>query len=217
MRRFSDINLVRQELKGHMGLDQFIMLADKRYTAETGKKCDALECVNDHLYKKRCDLDEHPVDTDGTKDSTASFTVCPPKELWHCFGCGISGDRFEYISRKFHVDHMESIKITAEIQGFDLSPYYEDVSAEEQIMIGLFNENEQARNIAHQALLDSPKAMEYLKGRGMSEDVIRLFKLGYAPPLDNLITSSDIPLPLRYSIAFGLSNNAWCADRKSVV
>lgn len=183
MHRFTDINLVRQELKGHMDLDQFISLADKRYTTETGKKCDPLECVNDHLYKKRCDLDEHPVDPDGTRDSTASFTVCPPKELWHCFGCGASGDRFEYISRKFHVDHMDSIRITAEIQGFDLSPYYEDVSAEEQIKINLFMENDQARDIAHQALLNSPKAMDYLKGRGMSEEVIRLFKLGYAPPL----------------------------------
>ena len=133
MQRFSDINLVRQELKGHMELDQFISLADKRYMAETGKKCDPLERINDHLYKKRCDLDEHPVDPDGTRDSTASFTVCPPKELWHCFGCGSSGDRFEYISRKFHVDHMDSIRICAEIESFDLSPYYEDVSAEEQI------------------------------------------------------------------------------------
>ena len=185
MRKFSDINLVRQELKSHMELDQFIILADKRYTAETGNKCDTLERVNDHLYKKRCDLDEHPIDDDGTKDSTPSFTVCPPKELWHCFGCGISGDRFEYISRKFHVDHIESIKITAEIEGFDLSPYYEDVSAEEQMKINLFKENEQARDIAHQALLSSKKAMDYLKGRGMSEEVIELFKLGYAPPLEN--------------------------------
>ena len=183
MQRFSDINLVRQELKSHMDLDQFIMLADKRYMAETGKKCDPLERINDHLYKKRCDLDEHPVDPDGTRDSTASFTVCPPKELWHCFGCGTSGDRFEYISRKFHVDHMDSVRITAEIESFDLSPYYEDISAEEQIKISLFKENDQARDIAHQALLDSPKAMDYLKGRGMSEEVIRLFKLGYAPPL----------------------------------
>ena len=79
MRRFSDINLVRQELKSHMSLDQFISLADKRYTTETGKKCDPLEYVNDHLYKKRCDLDEHPIDADGTKDSTPSLRCVRPR------------------------------------------------------------------------------------------------------------------------------------------
>ena len=103
MQRFSDINLVRQELKGHMPLDHFISLADKRYTAETGKKCDPLECVNDHLYKKRCDLDEHPIDADGTRDSTPSFTVCPPKELWHCFGCGIWKSEKQIGVRKFFI------------------------------------------------------------------------------------------------------------------
>ena len=93
MRKFSDINLVRQELKSHMELDQFIILADKRYTAETGNKCDTLERVNDHLYKKRCDLDEHPIADDGTKDSTPSFTVCPPKELWQNLHQGLLQQR----------------------------------------------------------------------------------------------------------------------------
>ena len=73
--KYNDIDLVRQDIKSQMPLDQFIILADKRYTDETGIKCNPLEEVNDHLYKKCCDLDEHPLDDDGTRDSTASFTV----------------------------------------------------------------------------------------------------------------------------------------------
>src|SRR5699024_9681563 len=122
--RFNDIEVVRQDLKLRMPLDEFISLADARFTKETGIACNTIECVNDHLYKKCCDLDEHPTDVnDGTKDSTASFTICPQKELFYCFGCGATGDRFEYISKKFHVDHMESIIMTAEIEDVDLSPY----------------------------------------------------------------------------------------------
>lgn len=184
MRRFSDINVVRQTLKSGIGLDDFISQADRRYTQETGNKCDPLERVSDTLFKKRCDLDSHPIGGDGMRDSTASFTVCPQKELWHCFGCGTSGDRFEYISRKFNVDHMESIHIAAQIQGVDLNPYYEDVSQEEQIKINLFKENDMARDIAHSLLLANDKALQYLQGRGISLEMIELFKLGYAPPLN---------------------------------
>lgn len=185
-RRFEDISLVRNDLKCNMPLNQLISLADARYTAETGKPCSPIERVNDHLYKKKCDLDEHPVDEkDGTKDSTASFTICPPKELWHCFGCGAHGDRFEYISKKFHVDHIEAIQIVAELQGFDLSSYYVELTMEEQIRNNLFKDNDKAREIAHNALLNDERALSYMHGRGITDESIEMFKLGYAPPLDS--------------------------------
>lgn len=123
--RFNDLDILRQDIKQQMPLDQFISLADKRFTQETGIVCNPIEEVNDHLYKKCCDLDEHPIDPeDGSRDSTASFTINPQKELFYCFGCGATGDRFEYISKKFHVDHIESIEIAADIVGLDLSPYF---------------------------------------------------------------------------------------------
>lgn len=186
MRKFKDLNEVREAIKAHMPLDEIIELVDGKQT---------LERVHDSLYKKRCDMNEHPVDSDGTRDSTASFTVCPPKELWHCFGCGTSGDRFEYVSRKRNVDHIESIEIVAELQNFDLSPYYAEVTPEEMIINGLFNENSSAREIAHNLLLSNQKALDYLIGRGISMDSIKEFKIGYAPPMngDTVTIFNNIP------------------------
>lgn len=190
--RFNDIDIVRQDLKLRMPLDQFISLADARYTRETGIKCSHIEMVNDHLFKKCCDLDEHPIDpNDGTKDSTASFTICPPKELFYCFGCGASGDRFEYISKKFHVDHMESILISAEIEDMDLTPYLVELSTEEKIKIELYKQNDEARNLAHNSLYDSDKALDYLHSRGITDESIDMFMLGYAPPLSDGKTVFD--------------------------
>ena len=190
--RFNDIEVVRQDLKLRMPLDEFISLADARFTKETGIACNTIECVNDHLYKKCCDLDEHPIDVnDGTKDSTASFTICPQKELFYCFGCGATGDRFEYISKKFHVDHMESIIMTAEIEDVDLSTYLVELSTEERIKLELFRQNDEARNIAHNALYDNDKALDYLHGRGITDDSIEKFMLGYAPALNNGKTIFD--------------------------
>lgn len=183
--RFSDIDIVRQDIKLAMPLDQFIALADARFTRETGIKCNPIEMVNDHLYKKQCDLDEHPIDADGTKDSTASFTICPQKELFYCFGCGASGDRFEYISKRFHVDHMESINISAEIEDFDLKPYLTELTTEEKLILELYRQNDEARSIAHNALYESDKALDYLHSRGISDDSIDMFNLGYAPELSN--------------------------------
>ena len=60
MKKFSDLDQVRQALTEAMDLDEFIRLADKKYSAETGRPINPIEMVNDHLYKKQCDLDTHP-------------------------------------------------------------------------------------------------------------------------------------------------------------
>ena len=183
MKKFGDIDLVRQEIKGNMPLNQLISIVDSDISKSTGVPQNPIERISDNLYKKKCDLDSHPVDADGTKDSTPSFTICPPKELWHCFGCGASGDRFEYVGIKYNLTHIEAIEKCAELQGFDLSPYYVDLSAEEQIEINLFNENDKAREVAHQQLLCSQRALDYLHSRGITDESIELYQLGYAPAI----------------------------------
>ena len=191
MKKFSDLDQVRQALTEAMDLDEFIRLADKKYSAETGRSINPIEMVNDHLYKKQCDLDTHPADEDGTRDSTASFTICPPKEMWYCFGCGAGGDRFEYISVRFNVDHIEAINMTAEIEGVDLTPYYAELSPEDMIRENLFKENALARQLAHEALLKDETALTYLRGRGMTDESIELFQLGFAPPANGRISIFD--------------------------
>ena len=187
MRKFADIEVVRQTLKGAMDLSEFISLADKRFTTETGIHTNPIEMVNDHLYKKQCDLDTHPADDDGTRDSTASFTICPPKEMWYCFGCGAGGDRFEYISVRFNVEHIEAIRIAAEIIGIDLTPFYAELTPEDEIRENLFRENANARQLAHEALLNSEAALAYLRGRGVTDESIEQYQLGFAPPADGRI------------------------------
>lgn len=183
--RFRDIEQVRSDLKSSMPLHEFIELVDGA----------SLERVNDELYKKKCDLYTHPVDADGSRDSTASFTVCPQKELWYCFGCGSGGDRIQYIETKFNMDHIDAIYKVAEVQGFDLSQYYAEYSDEEKAINQLFDENSKARDIAHNCLLNTPRAIEYLTGRGISLESIKEFKLGYVPPMteNKVVIFDQIP------------------------
>lgn len=193
MRKFSDIDLVRNELKLAMSLEQLIKLADELYSKQSGKPANQIKKVNDRLYKKQCDMDSHPRDDDGSVDSTPSFTICPQKELWHCFGCGAHGDRFEYISLKFNLTHIESIYKVAELEGFDLTPYYAEVTEEEQIRINLFKENDEARDIAYNTLISNDKALDYLHSRGITDESIDLYQLGYAPPISEGDIFANIP------------------------
>lgn len=185
MRQFKDLEQVRNDIKAQMPLTELIELVD-------GKP---LEYVHDDLSKKHCDMDEHPHDADGTVDSTPSFTVCNSKELFYCFGCGASGDRFEYVARKFHIGHVQSIIKCAELQGFDLTPYWREQTPEEALRDGLFMENTKAMNIAHEQLLASDKAKEYLFSRGFTMDDIEEYMLGYAPPVTSEYVTlfNDIP------------------------
>lgn len=200
MKKFADINIVRQELKQFMPLDVLISLVDERYSKQYGTQIHKIEKVNDRLFKKRCDMHTHPVDSDGTVDSTASFTICPQKELWHCFGCEAHGDRFEYISQKFNLTHIESIEMCADIEGFDLSSYYVDLTIEEQAEINLFNENNTARDIAHNTLLTSNRALEYLHSRGITDESISLYNIGYAPLINNGTVSIFNNIPNKISL-----------------
>jgi DNA primase len=111
--------------------------------------------------------------------------------MWYCFGCGAGGDRFEYISVRFNVDHIEAINITAEIEGVDLTPYYAELSPEDMIRENLFKENALARQLAHEALLKDETALTYLRGRGMTDESIELFQLGFAPPANGRISIFD--------------------------
>lgn len=188
MRKFADIDTVRQTIKDAMPLNEFIQLADTKYAIQASIQYTYIEMVHENLYKKRCDLNEHPMDDDGTRDSTASFTITPNKELWYCFGCGAGGDRFEYISKKFNVDHVEAITISAEIVGLDLSPFYAEITDAELIIDGLFKENSQARDIAHAALLSNAFALDYVRGRGITDESIEAYQIGYAPAIDGGIT-----------------------------
>lgn len=183
--KYNDLDQVRSDIKFAMPLNQFIQLADAKFTKETGIKCSPIEMVNEGLYKKNCDLDEHKIDKDGTRDSTASFTICPQKELFYCFGCGAGGDRFAYLSKRFNIDHLESVEMAAEIEGVDLSPYMVELTPEDRMRNELFNQNSYARDIAHESLLNNKKALDYLHGRGITDESIELFMLGYAPSLIN--------------------------------
>ncbi len=116
---------------------------------------------------------------------TPSFVVFPSTGTWRCFGqCNEGGDIFSFVMKKQNWDFQETLKYLAERAGVQLKPPTpEELVAEEehgQLRAIL----EEAASYYHYQLRNTPegqKALAYLKGRGLSDEIIETFGLGYAP------------------------------------
>jgi DNA primase len=116
---------------------------------------------------------------------TPSFVVFPATGTWRCFGqCNEGGDIFSFMMKKQNWDFQETLKYLADRAGVQLKPPTpEELVAEEehgQLRAIL----EEAASYYHYQLRNTPegqKALTYLKSRGLSDEIIETFGLGYAP------------------------------------
>jgi DNA primase len=119
-------------------------------------------------------------------EKTPSFSVHAGRQFFHCFGCGQSGDVFSFIQKVENVSFPEAVKTVAIKCGIPL-PKREFSSAEEAAesrQRGKLIELHEAAAAWFEAQLRSPEgatAREYLTGRGMNDDGIAKFRIGYAP------------------------------------
>ncbi|MBF6590711.1 MAG: DNA primase [Ktedonobacterales bacterium] len=128
-------------------------------------------------------------------ERTPSFYVMPDRGSWHCFGCGEGGDIFTFVQKQQGLDFREALALLAERAGialesgaaFGAGPQAE--SAETLARKRLRELNEAAAIWYHHQLLQAPEARYargYLDSRGVSNDSLALWRLGYAPDGDRL-------------------------------
>lgn len=119
-------------------------------------------------------------------ERTPSFSVEPQEKLYHCFGCGVGGDVIKFVEEKDGLNFAEAVELLADRYGVELEREQEDPRAEAR--------RQQRRRL--EVLLDraaafygnylweskeAGKARDYLAGRGLGEEVLRGFGVGYAP------------------------------------
>ncbi|MGA8090719.1 MAG: DNA primase [Terracidiphilus sp.] len=120
------------------------------------------------------------------KEKSPSFSVHAVRQFYHCFGCGVSGDVFSFVGKIENVGFPEAVRIVAQKSGIPL-PKREFSSPEEaagaRMRAKLLDLHEVATTW-FQEQLGGPEgalAREYLAGRGMTPERIKLFRIGYAP------------------------------------
>ncbi len=120
-------------------------------------------------------------------EKSPSFTVSPTKQFFHCFGCGKNGNAIGFLMDHAGMTFIEAVKDLAQQTGMpvpedDLSPQDRAQAAEQkQKQTTLCDLLEKAGESYRQHLKTTPKAVAYLKGRGLSGQIAKRFGLGYSP------------------------------------
>ena len=115
-------------------------------------------------------------------EKTPSFTVSEPKQFYYCFGCHAKGNAIGFLMDYEHLSYIEAIESLAADQHLDIpreqgshtnqnqedkQPYYDIL--------------EKASDLFQTQLKNSERAVDYLKQRGLTGEIAKKFKLGYAP------------------------------------
>lgn len=138
-------------------------------------------------------------------EKTPSFSVSEDKGFYHCFGCGKHGDIISFIMESEHIDFMAAITELAEMAGIPLPEIKqkskEQVEAEETY-ISITND---AAKIYAEKLYspDGAHALEYIRGRGFTDEMIKKYGIGYAPK-NNIISNKFVNTKQDKLIATGL-------------
>ena len=120
------------------------------------------------------------------EERTPSFSVNAEHKLYHCFGCGESGDAIKFVQETEALSFKEAVEQLADRYGVELKREQEDPEAEQRRMRRerLLRLVERTTAFYERMLWESDEARharDYLSGRGLSDDVLRTFRVGYAP------------------------------------
>lgn len=113
------------------------------------------------------------------QEKTPSFSVNEKKQFYYCFGCGKAGNVVGFLMDYEHKSFPETIESLAEFTGLPLP----EEAKRHQPAVGddAYEVLEDVSEFYEQALKNCPKAIDYLKARGLSGKVAKFYRIGYAP------------------------------------
>jgi len=159
-----------------------------RYTAESKERvreaADFLELVSAHTDLRRSGPNRYMGLCPFHEERTPSFSVDPDRKLYHCFGCGASGDIFGFVEATQQVDFKGALEYLAQRYGVELEVEGGDRSFEERRRARLYSLLERAASFyeRHLAAASGELARAYLAGRGIGAETVKAFRIGWAPP-----------------------------------
>lgn len=123
-------------------------------------------------------------------EKTPSFVISPDKQIAYCFGCHKGGDIFTFVQEMEHVDFKEALTILADRAGISLDFQGQGGSKKSKDEKDrLYQAMTEASNFFVQSLRDAGGAnvREYLHERGLTDDIIATYQLGFAPDTRNAL------------------------------
>lgn len=150
------------------------------------------------------------------QEKTPSFMVSPERGIFHCFGCGVGGDQFKFLMEKEGIEFKEALEILAQKAGVTLKKSSKETDAKQE----LFEINLKAQQFYQYLLTKHPlgkNALDYLKKRGLTDQTIEQFGLGYAPQnwevLTRFLKKRGFSISDMISSGLCVSSKSGCYDR----
>ncbi len=111
------------------------------------------------------------------KEKTPSFFVSPSRQIWHCFGCNAGGDIFTFVMRIENIEFKETLEMLAKKAGVRLRHESPQARSHKQRLIDI---NKQAVVFFENNLWQNKEVIDYLHQRGLKDETIKEFHLGWA-------------------------------------
>lgn len=113
-------------------------------------------------------------------EKTPSFTVSPSKQFYHCFGCQAHGNAIGFLMEYAGLGYVDAVRELAESAGMKMPEMQRDARTLPEGP-DLYEFMERASKYYREQLKTAPRAIEYLKGRGLSGQIAARYGIGYAP------------------------------------
>ena len=149
-------------------------------------RCNVVDVVGRHVTLKKAGINYKGL-CPFHGEKTPSFIVSPTRQTYHCFGCGAHGDAIRFLTEQAGLGFVEAVKELAGEVGLQVPE--DDRSAADRAKadtertqrLRLGEALEKAMAHYREQLKRSPKAIDYLKARGLTGEIAARFRLGYAP------------------------------------
>src|SRR5947208_4980935 len=157
---------------------------DFAYTVK--QQADIVRIVGDYVKLKKAGAQNYSGLCPFHSEKTPSFSVHATRQFYHCFGCGLSGDVFSFVQKIENVTFPEAVRTVAQKLGIALpkASYSSPAEAKEAKLRGVLLDVHERASAFFQEYLkraEGAHAREYLAGRGLNEETIVRFRIGYAP------------------------------------
>ena len=122
-------------------------------------------------------------------EKSPSFSVSPEKQIFHCFGCGVGGNVFTFLTKIEGINFVEAVQLLAERANIQLPTLENNVdSAKEALKAKVYKVNEFTAKYYHENLYrpESKMAQEYIKKRKLSNETLKAFQIGFSGKFDEL-------------------------------
>lgn len=157
-------------------------LIPQSFIADLLNRIDIVDVVGQHVKLKKAGANYQGL-CPFHQEKSPSFSVSPNKQFYHCFGCGAHGSAISFLMEYAGLGYVDTIEELARSAGLTV-PREErtanDVARQQQTM-ALSEVMSAAADWYRQQLKNTPRAVEYLKGRGLTGEIAKRYALGYAP------------------------------------